>query len=152
VTGYLQKVTPPNKSSNKSGEARLVGVAVFGSNGGVEEELFVYGSLKRGHVHHEELKAARFMGQGCVRGYRLVLYQDSYPALVEGTGADLRVWGEVYRVSPQGIAQLDAFEECPQLYQRVRVPLEDGSQPWAYVIPQETGELYPTIGGLWEGA
>ena len=118
---------------------------------GVEDRVFVYGSLKRGLIHHDELDGTRFLGEARLLGYRLVLYEESYPALVENPGSELSVCGEVFSVSPEQLTHLDAFEDCPRLYQRVRVQLDWGIHPWAYVIPPDIGARYITISGVWTG-
>ena len=113
--------------------------------------MFVYGSLKRGLIHHEELKGARFLREAHLPGYHLVLYEDSYPALVENPASQLGVRGELFAVSPEQLSQLDEFEDCPRLYQRMRVQLADGHCPWAYVIPKDAGARYTIISGEWTG-
>jgi gamma-glutamylaminecyclotransferase len=97
--------------------------------------LFVYGSLKRGFAHHTLLgDAAREGPAVTAQGYRLVL-QGSYPALVPGAGGSVR--GEVYRVSAELLARLDAFEGCPELYERHEVALADGTTALCYAIDEE---------------
>jgi gamma-glutamylcyclotransferase (GGCT)/AIG2-like uncharacterized protein YtfP len=114
----------------------------------VKHRLFVYGSLKRGFVHHAELAGARLEGEVCTAsGYRLVL-KGRYPALAEGGTAT--VCGELYLVNPELLERLDVFEGCPKLYQRGRVRLSDGSEALAYVIASDLAETFPEIpGGTW---
>jgi gamma-glutamylcyclotransferase (GGCT)/AIG2-like uncharacterized protein YtfP len=93
--------------------------------------LFVYGSLKRGFKHHGLMQRGLWVGRASTPGYRLVLLAE-YPALVRG-GAGA-VLGELYYVDRPLLAELDAFEECPTLYQRQWVGLDDGRQAFAYLI------------------
>lgn len=87
--------------------------------------LFVYGSLKRGGEHHALLEAARYLGAArTAPGYALVRYVEGYPALhpVPDTDASTStVTGELYEVELGLLGELDAFEECPSLYQRARL-------------------------------
>ena len=70
--------------------------------------LFVYGSLKRGDRHHQELGGAKFLGTACtVDGYALVSWHD-YLALV--SGGDGSVPGELFEVDEALLRVLDEFE------------------------------------------
>lgn len=137
--------------------------------------LFVYGSLKRGFRHHEELAGLECLGEvATAPGYRLVRYGD-YPALVRlhpsaaepgasdgprarderralevGVEAGV-VQGELYAVPEDRLPALDAFEECPSLYQRESIELSDGSCAFAYVIPPSRAAAHEVIvGGRWQ--
>jgi gamma-glutamylcyclotransferase (GGCT)/AIG2-like uncharacterized protein YtfP len=92
--------------------------------------VFVYGSLRRGARHHDELAGATFVGESRTEpGYCLVR-QGEYPALREGgTGA---VAGELYLVSDELLARLDVFEHTPELYRRGEVRLEGALCAQAY--------------------
>jgi gamma-glutamylaminecyclotransferase len=126
----------------------------------VLSRVFVYGSLKRGFRHHDQLQGARFSSTSQLLGHYLVLYEGGYPALVPSTdpggptgdpGAP--VLGEVYLVDEAHLGRLDAFEECPTLYQRSQVTLRDGSVAFAYLVSKEQGARFPRIDGTWvEGA
>jgi gamma-glutamylcyclotransferase (GGCT)/AIG2-like uncharacterized protein YtfP len=76
----------------------------------------------------------------------LVSYLDGYPALVRGAaGQGGVVSGEVYRVDSAQLGRLDDFEECPELYQRQEIELEDGSTAEAYVITPERARRLPSL-------
>jgi len=95
--------------------------------------LFVYGTLKRGHIRHELLHLASYLGQGTtVQPYRL-LDCGGYPGLVEGSEEHAyRVVGEVYEIPASELSGLDAYEGVPQNeYQRreVEVELDDDKDP-----------------------
>ncbi len=110
--------------------------------------LFVYGSLKRGFRHHEQLRGAECLGEArTAHGWSLRL-QGEYPALVrEGAGV---VHGEVYSASARLLERLDAFEDVPHLYQRVEVDLSDGSRAQAYAMSHEAVRDAPVVaGGCW---
>ena len=106
--------------------------------------LFVYGSLKRGFKHHDQLQGLACAGRvRTATGYRLVVYH-GYPALTRG-GTN-HVLGELYQVSPQCLRALDAFEECPELYQRNVIDLVDGNPALAYTVEPEVADRYPALG------
>ncbi len=94
--------------------------------------VFVYGTLKRGASNAAQMAGATWEGEARTRaGYGLYLLH-GYPVLVAvGRGV---VRGEVYRVSAEHLARLDAFEEVPVRYERARIELEDGSRAEAYVM------------------
>ena len=93
--------------------------------------LFVYGSLKRGGLHHEELAGAVCLG--VVRTaprYRVAAF-GQYPALVAGNTA---VTGELYELASDALPALDAFEGPG--YRRALVELSDGSEAAAYFLAE----------------
>lgn len=141
--------------------------------------LFVYGSLKREMMHHDQLEGACFEGLALVRGHTLVWYENSYPALCESEEEDW-VEGELYRVDDALLAQVDAFEECPELYQRALVACEivtpermgsgaaeelpeqlevhaadlaaaHSRSALAYLITRERARRYERLGSCWRG-
>jgi gamma-glutamylcyclotransferase (GGCT)/AIG2-like uncharacterized protein YtfP len=111
--------------------------------------LFVYGSLKRGFVHHAELRGAAFEGEAeTAEGYCLYVHA-GYPALVFEAGVG-RVSGEVFSVSPSLLPLLDAFEDCPRVYQRESIALQDGARAQAYVMtPASVREATRLGTGSW---
>ncbi|MBE7481117.1 MAG: gamma-glutamylcyclotransferase [Polyangiaceae bacterium] len=101
--------------------------------------LWVYGSLKRGERHHDELGGAELLGHGRTLPRYALSRSGEYPALVAGSEV---VSGELYRVTPELLARLDVFEGAG--YQRGRVVLEDGREVLAYVASGWTGSPSPT--------
>lgn len=72
--------------------------------------LFVYGSLKRGGLHHVELADSRFVAEtGTAPGYAVV-QQGAYLALVEAPGSASTVRGELFEVPVAKLPALDEFE------------------------------------------
>lgn len=76
-----------------------------------ERLVFVYGTLRRGgrnDINHLQ-PAPRYLGMGEVRG---ILYHiDWYPGLTLGGEEAVTVVGEVYRITPELEAVLDAIEQ-----------------------------------------
>jgi gamma-glutamylcyclotransferase (GGCT)/AIG2-like uncharacterized protein YtfP len=73
--------------------------------------VFVYGTLRRGGSNdiNRLVPAPEYVGMGEVRG---ILYQiDWYPGLTLGGEQAVTVFGEVYRITPELEAVLDAIEQ-----------------------------------------
>lgn len=67
-------------------------------------------------------------------------------------GAATPIHGELYRVSADGLDQLDLLEGCPRLYGRHWLPLLDGSHAWVYLgRPQQVRHARLLADGLWRG-
>jgi gamma-glutamylcyclotransferase (GGCT)/AIG2-like uncharacterized protein YtfP len=76
-----------------------------------QRHVFVYGTLRRGGRNdiNRLQPAPEYVGMGEVRG---VLYHlDWYPGLTLGGEEAVTVVGEVYRITPQLEAVLDAIEQ-----------------------------------------
>lgn len=117
----------------------------------MEALVFVYGSLKRGHEHHDQMSGATYVGETELARHRLVLYEGSYPALTQDPLAQGPVLGELFLVSEELLQKLDAFEEVPELYERKNVSLECGRMAYAYVIDVRRASGYPPLDGPWNG-
>jgi gamma-glutamylaminecyclotransferase len=97
----------------------------------VTARLFVYGSLKRGGRHHDELRGARFLGQAATSwGYRLEahgeylgLVESALPDVPEGqsTPNEPGVQGELFAVTEELLTALDEFEGDTYLRGHVRL-------------------------------
>jgi gamma-glutamylcyclotransferase (GGCT)/AIG2-like uncharacterized protein YtfP len=110
--------------------------------------LFVYGTLKRGGRHAARLPGAAFeRNAATATGYALHDLGE-YPALVRSaTGV---VHGELHRVPASDLPALDDFEECPELYQREEIVLEDGSRAVAYLMSPDAVSAFARVtSGRW---
>ena len=86
--------------------------------------VFVYGTLKRGGRYHDLLATQKFIGEArTATGY--TLYQPAdYPGMVHTEKDTEGVTGELWEVSTDYLAKLDALEGLPQkLYERVPIAL-----------------------------
>ncbi len=102
------------------------------------DAVFVYGTLKRGQGNHHWLRGAPCRGRRRLAGARLHNL-GPYPMAVRGTGI---IHGEVYGVSEDDLERLDGLEDAPRLYQRHRLPLDDGSLAWVYLgLPEQVRDL-----------
>lgn len=97
--------------------------------------LFVYGSLLEGEANHALLVGARFV-RACRTAPCFDLFDlGPFPAMTEG--GRKAVVGELYEVDAWFVDELDAFEGHPDLFRRVTIHLDDGSEALAYVAPRE---------------
>jgi gamma-glutamylcyclotransferase (GGCT)/AIG2-like uncharacterized protein YtfP len=88
-------------------------------------QLFVYGSLKRGGLHHDELAGALCLGDALTElGYELTEL-GSYLALIEANGSPGAVAGELFQVAEQRLPALDEFEGQAYLRGKVRLRAAD---------------------------
>jgi gamma-glutamylaminecyclotransferase len=107
------------------------------------ERLFVYGTLMRAGGNHGLLGGAPFGGASrTAPGFSLVDL-GAYPGMVRGGTA--AVAGELFRVDRRVLAGLDRFEGHPHLFRRVRVPLADGGEAFAYLLDPAHAEGLPAI-------
>ena len=117
-----------------------------------EVYLFVYGTLKRGHNRHQLLVNEEFVGEAMTEpDYRLVQFDD-YPGLIVSDDMTLAyaVQGELYRVAPQTMRQIDIVEGVDEgLFARRPVKLVD-TQVCAhtYFFQMPSGGL-PDCGPKW---
>ena len=96
--------------------------------------LFVYGTLKRGHRHHQLLVGAGFGGEARAHGLRLYDL-GPFPMAIEEAG--FHIEGELFRVPASQLQELDRFEGAPRLYERILWPISPihsspPHQAWIY--------------------
>ena len=77
--------------------------------------LFVYGSLRRGHSAQHRLANADQLPCGELEGVELIENQGD-PMLCRGKKV---MAGEVDEIDASLLPELDAYEEAPDVYQRV---------------------------------
>ena len=108
--------------------------------------LFVYGTLKRGCRNHSRLSNSPFIGVAWTKPLYRIYDCATYPALVL-TGDGESVGGELYRVSPEIIAALDAFEGVQ--YRRMPIELIGSvAEAWGYIYLGDVSLLTP-CGPVW---
>ncbi len=107
------------------------------------ELLFVYGSLMRGQHNHAQLRGALWVGPALTAPSYSLVSLGPYPALrSEGSAS---VPGELYALDATLLPGLDCFEGHPDWYLRRRIELDDGQEPWAYVLPARFAADAPAI-------
>lgn len=110
--------------------------------------LFVYGTLMRGERAHALLDGARFRAEVATAPGFALLDLGAYPGMVRVGAAS--VLGELYEVPQTMLPRLDAYEGCPELFERVEIGLEDGERAAAYLLRAAFESTRPWIpGGNW---
>ncbi|WP_404421318.1 gamma-glutamylcyclotransferase [Nibricoccus sp. IMCC34717] len=115
--------------------------------------VFVYGTLMRGEVNHNQLAGQRYLGPAQT-GAGWVLYQlDGYPGAVREDGAGAVV-GELWEVDAAALQRLDAFEGVGEgLYRRETVKVTLGAyavEAEVYVYARSTAGCV-RLGDDWRG-
>lgn len=114
--------------------------------------LFVYGTLKRGCLHHALLAGQQFVREAeSLPRYRL-FETSSYPCLVEDPIRGVAVQDEVWEVDHAALARLDKYEDVPQLFERSAIALEGVTgEVQAYFYRGDVSSLQD-LGGTWPRA
>ena len=105
-------------------------------------DVFVYGTLKRGHQRNHVLAEQTFISEASTTTDYRMYNLGNYPGLKEvDSGSGVQVQGEIYRVDLACLKQLDQIEGVDQgLYERREVRLNSlnglslqvGQSPLAY--------------------
>jgi gamma-glutamylcyclotransferase (GGCT)/AIG2-like uncharacterized protein YtfP len=109
--------------------------------------VFVYGTLMRGQTNAHLMRGAVCRGRVVTAPDWSLVSLGPWPAMIPG---DARVSGELYEVSAVELPALDAFEDVPDLYERIAITLDDGRTAQAWVMPARRavrGVVIP--GGDW---
>jgi gamma-glutamylcyclotransferase (GGCT)/AIG2-like uncharacterized protein YtfP len=102
-------------------------------------ELFVNGTLMRGQAQHHNLDGAEFLGEfHTAPVYRLYSIGDVHPGMFEVASGGVSVAGEMYRMSDETWARVEAGEP-PHLYCGP-VKLSDGRTVDGILFPREQAE------------
>jgi gamma-glutamylcyclotransferase (GGCT)/AIG2-like uncharacterized protein YtfP len=119
--------------------------------------VFVYGTLRHHETNCHFLMYAERVAEQCWTYGQLFDTGDGYPAMVESMTE--RVYGELYRVTPNELRALDQLEDyygegCNNLYDRIRktVYTDRGKvEAFVYVWAQDKKELKDHIvSGDWK--
>ena len=112
----------------------------------------VYGTLKRGHANHGAFLAGfPLVRAGAIRIPFRLFGNEEYPMLVPARDVN-PVVVETYRVDPETVLRLDAFEGQFG-YRRVEIVPEGETEPVAIYVhpgPPPPG-FVPAPGGDWNG-
>lgn len=82
-------------------------------------DVFVYGTLRKGYTNHFYLNKAEFLGNATTKehygmfGGRIPFVNKNY--------ALYPIEGELYRVTPSELKELDRLEGHPEFYRRERI-------------------------------
>ena len=120
--------------------------------------VFVYGTLKKGYSNHQLFKQAEFLAHATTSGIMLNL--GAFPAIINGKA---RVFGELYKITPEILAFLDRLEGHPHFYERKLVDLKtqdidemgEDIKAWCYFLSKGAQEYYQEVcpiikNGVWD--
>ena len=100
-------------------------------------QLFVYGTLKKGHFFHESYlghRDTRFLGDFCTDD-NVALYIGEYPFAVEEK-SDKGISGELYEINKKMLPMFDYLEGHPHIYERKVIKVFDDNgdekEAWCY--------------------
>ena len=109
-------------------------------------QVFVYGTLKRGQRNFHYLQDAEFGGEFITEAKYSMYEFDDYPAVtIDGMHA---IHGEVFRVSDEQFGNLDGLERYPDFYQRIEIQTTYGLA-WMYIVGVEQCAQREMIAGIW---
>lgn len=121
----------------------------------MKQNLFVYGSLKRGFHNHSVLTNEAEPTPATLEGAKMYSL-GPYPAIVLSGDREETVSGEMYSVTKEAVARIDAFEGHPTYYCRKSVVVKDGDgaahDAWVYEYarrPKELSEEQRVLDGNW---
>ncbi|HEV8247592.1 MAG TPA: gamma-glutamylcyclotransferase family protein [Polyangiaceae bacterium] len=97
--------------------------------------LFAYGSLLPGERDHDLMAGAELIGPVRTRASYALIDLGVYPALI--ASGRVSVAGKLYHIDAKRRFAIDVRKECPVLFQRTSVVLEDDSEAEAYVMREE---------------
>lgn len=97
--------------------------------------LFVYGLLLQGEREHALLGGAELRGEVRTLPQHTLVDLDFYPALL--AGGQVSVVGELYAVTRQLRFELDVHHQCPALFRRISIELEDGTRAETYAMDED---------------
>ena len=101
--------------------------------------LFVNGTLMRGQPLHRNLDGAIFLGEARTASrYRLYSIEDSHPGMFRTDQAGVSVHGELYEVTDEVWARVEANE--PSNLYRGPVELDDGTMVDGILYPRGLAE------------
>ena len=98
-------------------------------------EIFDYGSLLRGERDHDLLAGADFLGEVRTKALYTLVDLGPYPAIY--VGGSVSVLGELYRIDKRRRFAIDVRKECPVMFQRIKLELEDGRLVEGYAMREE---------------
>lgn len=87
--------------------------------------VYIYGTLKSGHVRHSALREERYIGISKTAPKYIMYQYGSYPALTEVADGH-KIYGELYEVSDACMMELDKIEGTANgLFARKEIELEE---------------------------
>lgn len=87
--------------------------------------LFIYGTLKNGHVRHGVMRNERYIGIAKTMPKYSIYQYGNYPALINDDKG-CQIYGELYEVGDSCLIELDKIEGTDHgLFQRKEIDLDE---------------------------
>lgn len=99
-------------------------------------KLFVYGTLRKKYGPHYLMESATYIGLAKTFETHFLTDRVGLPALID-TKEGYHIGGELFEIDHQTLTRLDAYENCPHLYYRRKIPVVVGEtkyKAWAYFL------------------
>jgi len=94
--------------------------------------LFVYGTLKKGFSRNTILKDSLFIGEVMTKPLFTLIDLTYYPGVLECGNTSIH--GELYEVSDETLQYCDVIEGHPNFYKRIEIELNNNATAWCYVL------------------
>jgi len=94
--------------------------------------LFIYGSLKRGHLNHHRLAGQHYLGDATTEASYRIVQLGKYGGLIRDAATGLAVTGELWAVGATALGELDDFEQGEGLWARSPVAVTARQKVEAY--------------------
>ena len=114
-------------------------------------KLFVYGTLKRGHLRDYYLSGQRYLGEAITfPKYRLLNFHGRFPLLVENENG-VNVKGEIWDIDDDCLERLDYLEAEGEAYERMNISVIGYEDIVAYIWIRDISG-FPDCGDCWRGS
>lgn len=102
-------------------------------------QIFVYGTLRRGHCNHGALVSSTFVGPAFLQGQFRCVELGWFPGVQRTEKEQSTIYGELYEdINMETLEYIDTIEGHPSFYERrrlvVRTP-EGKRKAWVYIHP-----------------
>lgn len=112
----------------------------------MKHNVFVYGTLKKGHHNNALLNSSTFLGNAETEAEFSMYCNGGYPGVVMG-GFD-SIKGEVYEINDKIFSRLDSLEGYPNLYNRIEISTTYGVA-WLYIYNRPITNMGYIENGHW---
>jgi len=94
--------------------------------------LFVYGTLKKGFSRNTILKDSLFIGEVMTKPLFTMIDLTYFPGVL--VCGNTSIHGELYEVSDETLQYCDVIEGHPDFYKRIEIELSNNLTAWCYVL------------------
>ena len=106
-------------------------------------KLFVYGTLREGHMRNSVLSESEFLGVKKTRKKYTMVDLSAFPGIFDE--GKTSITGELYLVDDLTLQRCDMIEGHPNFYYRDRIKLQGGGKAYAYFLPKKDYDYRPVV-------